>query len=133
GGPGAGGSRLIPYFSYLFAEFNQSRDVILYDQRGTGYAEPSLTCDAYTVANFEAYAGDDSEEAGAAHAAEAFLGCYEAFLAAGIDMTAYNSAESAADLYELRAALGYEHWNLYGISYGPRLALTTMRDFPAGL
>jgi pimeloyl-ACP methyl ester carboxylesterase len=29
----------------------------------------------------------------------------------------------------LRQVLGYESWNLFGISYGTRLALTIMRDF----
>lgn len=30
-------------------------------------------------------------------------------------------------------ALGYTRWNLFGISYGTRLALTAMRDYPAGI
>ena len=45
----------------------------------------------------------------------------------------YTSAESAADLVDLRAALGYDAWNLYGVSYGSRLAMTMMRDHPEGL
>ena len=36
----------------------------------------------------------------------------------------------AADLNDLRAALGYETVNLYGVSYGTRTALTVMRDYP---
>jgi pimeloyl-ACP methyl ester carboxylesterase len=42
----------------------------------------------------------------------------------------YNSAANAADLADLRRTLGYEQINLLGISYGTRLALTTMRDQP---
>jgi pimeloyl-ACP methyl ester carboxylesterase len=34
---------------------------------------------------------------------------------------------------DLRAALGVAKWNLYGVSYGTRLALTVMRDFPKGV
>src|SRR5690606_10802689 len=37
------------------------------------------------------------------------------------------------DVEDLRRALGYEQWNLYGISYGTRLALTVMRDYPQGV
>jgi pimeloyl-ACP methyl ester carboxylesterase len=48
----------------------------------------------------------------------------------GIDLSAYNSAASAADLSDLRLALGYEKLNLYAVSYGTRLALTLMRDYP---
>ena len=38
--------------------------------------------------------------------------------------------ENRLNLADLRALLGYDQWNLYGISYGTRLALTTMRDQP---
>ncbi len=34
---------------------------------------------------------------------------------------------------DLRIALGYAEWNLYGVSYGTRLAQTVMRDFPEGV
>ena len=34
---------------------------------------------------------------------------------------------------DLRLALGYDQWNLYGVSYGTRLALTVMRDYPQGV
>jgi pimeloyl-ACP methyl ester carboxylesterase len=48
----------------------------------------------------------------------------------GIDLSAYNSAASASDLNDLRLSLGYEKLNLYAVSYGTRLALTLMRDYP---
>jgi pimeloyl-ACP methyl ester carboxylesterase len=51
----------------------------------------------------------------------------------GIDLTAYTSAANAADVDDLRQALGYSEWNLYGSSYGTRLALTIMRDNPDGV
>jgi pimeloyl-ACP methyl ester carboxylesterase len=41
-----------------------------------------------------------------------------------------NSRASAADVEDLRIALGYDSWNLLGVSYGTRLALTIMRDYP---
>ena len=63
----------------------------------------------------------------------AYETCRDRLVDAGIDLTAYTSAASAADLNDLRLALGYEAWNVYGISYGTRLALTTMRDFPEGI
>ena len=34
---------------------------------------------------------------------------------------------------DLRRALGIPEWNLYGVSYGTRLALATMRDYPQGI
>lgn len=59
--------------------------------------------------------------------------CHDRLAEAGADLAAYTSAAAAADLADLRAAFGYDQWNLYGVSYGSRLALTTMRDQPAGL
>ena len=50
-----------------------------------------------------------------------------------MNLALYNSAQNAADVEALRQALGYDQINLYGTSYGTRLALTTMRDFPQGL
>lgn len=133
GGPGAGASRLAPYFSYLFAPFAEERDVILFDQRGTGFSEPSLTCEQYGLANMQgATSGMDLEEA-IEHAASALLSCYQQYKEQGIDVNQYTSANSAADLNDLRQVLGYESWNLYGISYGTRLALTAMRDYPEGV
>lgn len=51
----------------------------------------------------------------------------------GVNLTAYTNAASAADIDDLMQALGYEEWNLYGVSYGTLLALTTMRDRPQGI
>jgi pimeloyl-ACP methyl ester carboxylesterase len=64
---------------------------------------------------------------------QALLECRERLASEGVNLAAYNSAENAADLNDLRRALGLAAWNLYGISYGTRLALTAIRDFPQGL
>jgi pimeloyl-ACP methyl ester carboxylesterase len=61
---------------------------------------------------------------------DAFHRCRDRLAAQGIDLSAYNSAASAADVNDLRLALGYQQLNLYGDSYGTRLALTVMRDYP---
>jgi pimeloyl-ACP methyl ester carboxylesterase len=45
----------------------------------------------------------------------------------------YNSAESAADVEDLRIAMGYHQIDILGISYGTRLALTVMRDYPESI
>jgi pimeloyl-ACP methyl ester carboxylesterase len=63
-------------------------------------------------------------------AIRAFHRCRDRLSAQGIDLSAYHSAASAADLNDLRLVLGYNQINLYGVSYGTRLALTVMRDFP---
>jgi pimeloyl-ACP methyl ester carboxylesterase len=50
-----------------------------------------------------------------------------------VNLSAYHSAASATDVIDLMAVLGYESWNLYGISYGTRVALTLLRDHPDGI
>ncbi len=47
-----------------------------------------------------------------------------------MDLSLFDSAASAADVADLGRVLGFEEWNLYGISYGTRLALTVLRDHP---
>jgi pimeloyl-ACP methyl ester carboxylesterase len=61
---------------------------------------------------------------------DAFQRCRERLVAEGIDLSAYHSAASAADVNDLRVALGLPSLNLYAVSYGTRLALTILRDFP---
>ena len=99
-------------------------DLILFDQRGTGYSRPALPCqpldhppDLYTSL--------------AQQPAERTLSlatiCLERYRADGIDGTAYTTRENAADVEAIRQALGIDRWRLYGVSYGTRLALEVMR------
>jgi pimeloyl-ACP methyl ester carboxylesterase len=59
--------------------------------------------------------------------------CRDQLAGAGFDLTAYNSMAHASDLNDLRQALGYARWNLYGTSYGTRTALVTMQAVPEGI
>ncbi|MCL4869260.1 MAG: alpha/beta fold hydrolase [Anaerolineae bacterium] len=98
--------------------FVHGRDLILLDQRGTGYSIPSLDCPEFA----EMEADENPDRA-----------CYDRLSRQGIDFSAYNTAENAADVAALRLALGIESWNLLGISYGTRLALDVMRYHPQGV
>ena len=120
--------------SYLFSRgfdvILERRDFILLDQRGTGYSQPRLDCPER--ADLAAALLDKGLSAVENHQAilDAFRRCRERLAAEGIDLSAYHSAASATDLNDLRSALGYESLNLYSVSYGTRLALTLMRDYP---
>ena len=111
GGPG-GSALTTGFYAYPFLE---RRDVIVMDQRGTGYSEPSLQCSEFVFLLGQAEA-------------DALRRCRTRLVGQGIDLADYHTAASAADLEDLRRALGYEQWNLYGVSYGTRLALTVLRD-----
>ena len=134
GGPG--GSPLRAYASQVdlyFGPFLAQRDLILVDQRGTGYSQPALDCPQLTQADVDALSLDLSAAESDQRSNAALFACRDQLTRAGDNLAAYNSAESAADFNDLRSLLGYKEWNLYGISYGTRLALTIERDFPAGL
>jgi pimeloyl-ACP methyl ester carboxylesterase len=47
-----------------------------------------------------------------------------------VDLQAFNTRESAADVDDLRAALGADQLVLWGISYGTHLGLAYIRQFP---
>ena len=120
GGPGGtlagnGSSALTGYAPIRLLTGRQAgRDLILLDQRGVGHSRPALDC---------APIGDLASG----------LACRNRLTARGIDLSAYTTEEDAADVAELGPALGYRQVNLFGYSYGSRLALTVMREYPHGI
>jgi pimeloyl-ACP methyl ester carboxylesterase len=130
GGPGFPGAGNI---GWAGSRLNRQRDIVLYDQRGTGGAVPSLECAGVDTAFVAALQADRSYREERDAISIALNDCLAALEADGVDLTDYHSEASAADLDELREALGYREWNLLGISYGGRLALATMRSYPDGI
>jgi pimeloyl-ACP methyl ester carboxylesterase len=134
GGPGGHALQAIPLtFEDYFAPILDERDLIMFDQRGTGYSKPSLACDEYTKLAYDTLDDNLTLDESTKLFVDAMTACRDRLKGQGIDLTAYNSLASAADLEDLRTTLGYDQWNLYGISYGTRLALTTMREYPDGI
>lgn len=134
GGPGGDALEIIPLaFETRFAPFLADHTFIMFDQRGTGYSEPSLACPEMIDITLDTLDDDLSVAEGQAIQLAGLSECHDRLVAEGVDLTAYNSAESAADVADLRQALGYDEWNLYGISYGTRLAQTIVRDYPEGI
>lgn len=108
--------------------FISERDVILFDQRGISYSQPSLNCPELDTLFYSTLADPPSEDDNRASEAEAT--CRQRLLESGVNLNAYNSTENAADVDAIRAALGYEQMDLWGISYGTYLAQYVMRQFP---
>lgn len=134
GGPGGSSLELVPFvFEDWYEPFLEERDLVLFDQRGVGYSEPALDCPEVRDALERAIREDLRAAQSADLGVSAHRACRDRLAGEGVALDAYNSKESAADLEELRQALGYEKWNVFGISYGTKLALTYMRDFPQGV
>ncbi|MEM7798609.1 MAG: alpha/beta fold hydrolase [Chloroflexota bacterium] len=131
GGPGGNTLEVVQFtYSNLIAPYVTERDFIIFDQRGIGYSEPSLDCPEILDLTLESLNGQFSEEEELDLYLLAIDDCRSRLASEGVNLRAFNSAESAADVEDIRRALGYESLNLYGISYGTRLAQTIMRDYP---
>lgn len=132
GGPG--GSTIDAFVQPLMdSPFRDNRDIVLFDQRGTLYSKPALTCPEIFDLTIETIEQDLSPEESERLYEEASAACHNRLVDEGINLSAFNSLENAADIAALRVALGYNEINLYGVSYGTLLALHTMRDSAAGL
>jgi len=126
GGPG--GATLIMEEFWENHPLRNDRDIVLMDQRGTGASEAN--CIEMGDATF-AIMRQDLDIEGEIKALKTILSeCKETMKHDAVDLEGYTSKENAADFEDLRKVLGYEKWNLFGVSYGSKLGLTIMRDFP---
>lgn len=106
----------------------QTRDFVLFSQRGTEFSEPVLVC-------------EESESLGAAALEldfetqldlqlEALQTCVDAYTSEGVDLNAYTNFANADDVNAVREALGYDQLVFYGESYGAQLGQHVMQRHP---
>jgi pimeloyl-ACP methyl ester carboxylesterase len=120
GGPGQAASSLAPFASRL-NDVRRTRDIVLIDQRGTGRSSP-LVCDALKPTDDDTFETDPLPRAKA---------CAEQLRSQGVDAAQYTTTAWIADLEAMREVLGYTQWNLWGGSYGTRVAQEYLRRHPA--
>jgi pimeloyl-ACP methyl ester carboxylesterase len=150
GGPG--GSTLeagsLETRAIIYESLRQTRDIIVLDQRGTQFSN-RLGCTPVALLAFGVLMEPDSPYAGTLEPLltqmrsrfpnvnddtiqqYAFYDlCARVLENHGNDLSNYNSPNSAQDVVNLTAALGYGPINLYGISYGTYLAQRIMANHP---
>src|SRR5258706_4027304 len=120
----------VAFFKDYVTPILRDHDMLFFDPRGTGRSKPALDCPELNLAFMDAYFQNRSEEEAFKDFSAAWRKCHDRFVAAGIDPSAFNTTQSAADVHDIVVALGYQKVNLLGISYGTRLGLTVMRDYP---
>jgi pimeloyl-ACP methyl ester carboxylesterase len=121
GGPGQGATEMFVSFASAFARANRNHAIVLVDQRGTGKSAP-LTCD---------YPEDwqmTSPDEGLPALRQATLACLAKY---GDRVRFYTTSVAVADLAAVRTALKFGTIDLYGVSYGTRVAELYMRRYPA--
>jgi pimeloyl-ACP methyl ester carboxylesterase/beta-lactamase class A len=125
GGPGGSGIAAArgAAFPALMA-LREIGDVIALDQRGTGMSRPGLVCSRTWGLPLDR-PGNPGE---IRHILKMSLrACARELAGQGIDLSGYNTEESADDVEALRKALGAEKITLWGISYGTHLGLAVIR------
>ena len=120
GGPGGSGLAEGPSIA---KGWNVERDVIFIDQRGELKSDPFLSCPEIDQFQHDAVAEAWDNRAYRRRSGAATRACRDRLQGAGWDLSAYNTTENAADVADLRVALGIDQWNIYGVSYGSDLAL----------
>jgi pimeloyl-ACP methyl ester carboxylesterase len=123
GGPGIASTSRTTVVEFInrYAPMRKVRDIVLYDQRGIGNSLPVMNCVDFTK-------GDPGDDVPAV--TDTYSRCQEGMRNQGYPPEIFSTAVSAADLVDLMHALNYPAYNLYGISYGSRLLMSLMHDFP---
>ena len=127
GGPGMGAQEMYTAAAGAFARIHRDRDIILVDQRGTGRSTP-LQCKLDPLL----LSPDRPEPATAIRDGlidAATQQCLD-ILRAKHDVAQYTTSVAVRDLEAVREALGAAQVNLYGVSYGSRVAQHYLRRYP---
>jgi pimeloyl-ACP methyl ester carboxylesterase len=119
GGPGASSAEGAGFYAGPGKEYRRRHDVVCVDQRGTGksnrLAIPRQKTPQYYLS--EMYPVEHVREMRQA-------------LEKSADLTKYTTSIAMDDLDDMRAWLGYDRINLFGLSYGTRAALVYLRQHP---
>ena len=128
GGPGSSGVNAArdPYALPSLERLAKTADVILLDQRDIGMSSPRPACAAKPLEPQARFAPSTEIIPRILNETRA---CVEEWRAKGVDFAGFTVAESAADIDDLRRALGAAKISLIGHSYGTYLALAVIRAY----
>ncbi len=129
GGPGGSAVAQIPLIERIFRPWRDRRDVVMFDQRSAGISGLSTNCANMLATNAYDIVRPDPVTTLPALAKQ----CVGELEAQGVPLAVYNTTQNALDVPLVVKALGYADYNLYGISYGTKLALEVMRVAPQGV
>ena len=116
GGPGEAGSDVLPLLNNALRRARATRDIVFIDQRGTGLSG-KLDCPSNPLTETTSEAQVDAD----------VRACLARIT---VPLADYGTANAARDIERVRVALGYGVVNVWGGSYGTRLAQAYARAYP---
>ena len=125
GGPGDAPSFNARFYSRAFQDIRKTRDIVLVDLRGTGKSA-ALTCPELARPDADGNFDPNLLSVPAVRACRARLEKIA-------DLRLYTTEIAVDDLEDVRQALGYGPINVYGTSYGTRVAQVYLRKYPKSL
>ncbi len=128
GGPGYTSMRASKYMKYY--KYLDDRDFILFEQRGTQYAQPSLDCPEWARAVYESNLPNFDVTKTDSLFQKAAKDCSESLRKKGVDLSSYTTNQIAADINDLISVLEIEKYNLLTMSYSTKIGQVLMRDYP---
>ncbi|TMV10655.1 alpha/beta fold hydrolase [Arenibacterium halophilum] len=131
GGPGGYTVQAIPLNAHIFDFLRDRRDIILFDQRGAGISDRTIACYSELAADFVQFTKADEEKMFGPD--DPLAKCLTETTATGVDLSLYNTTQSARDVRAIMDTLGYPTYNAFGISYGTKLGQELLRTAPEGL
>lgn len=120
GGPGQAATKLAGTAMTILAQVNTRRDIVFVDQRGTGQSHPLACPDEHEVERLAEAFDVQRQIARIAR-------CLRTLEA---DPRQYATWIAVRDLDAVRALLGADKINLWGASYGTRVGIEYLRQFP---
>lgn len=114
GGPGISNLREAPFLSLL-----ENHDIVMVGYRGI---DGSISLQSPEIPAAMITEGNPFNKENIKKISEASLNEFNRLKSEGIDIDAYNMIEVIDDLEDAKKALGYDKINLFGLSYGTRLA-----------
>ena len=133
GGPGA----TMLFYVWMMSEsplgtaLRTDRDILIIENRGSNMSEPAFYCPELEADVAELAGLSMKEEI--EWSAIALQECHARLTQEGHNLLLYGPLATAADIADLRLALGYHEVNVYGISWGTILTFYLLRDQPEGI
>jgi pimeloyl-ACP methyl ester carboxylesterase len=125
GGPGVAATHSASFFAEPANPYRQYHDIVLVDVRGTGGSNPLHCSSLQTKRGLKEHFEEMYPE-------EAVKECFDS-LSKRADLKQYTTTNVVNDIEDIRKWLGYGKVNIFGLSYGTRVALVYMKMFPSAI